>query len=407
MELLAQAGELGGGLEGLQPAVGDAALAVLRPEKRACDGAVGVGVATAGHDRHQAFLEGGRGGERAEGDLHGAQDVTLVVAVHRDVRRAARGAPFDGGARLVGDRTLRLGRPGDRFFRVAPAPHQERDRRGHRDAAAHAARVVVGDARRSGRIVRQALQAAHVEQPDRRAAHDAAVPRRALARVFQASAEACSGGSPAAHGPPPVMSRSGPISPARLPSCGAPSDSPAAAPRSVPRKRSFSCSWSTVTAFGCFFSRFGSGRIELIVSPPHLESRAWRRADSTNSSRSFPQKLRSPTKMVGTPKTPLASARSVFLRSSSFTSCSAAIARRRLPSSSASRSTRSTTAGSEMSSPSPQYAWKSAFIARSPSPSLDAATAVRSGKMVVTGNALGTCNGTPYFCAHRAVSCAM
>src|SRR6266481_91825 len=76
VELLAQGGELRGGPERLQPALGDAALAVLRSEEGARDGAVGVGVAAAGHDGDQAFLEGGGGGERAEGDLHGAQDVT-------------------------------------------------------------------------------------------------------------------------------------------------------------------------------------------------------------------------------------------------------------------------------------------------------------------------------------------
>src|SRR5207245_2690938 len=67
---------------------------------------------------------------------------------------------------------------------------------------------------------------------------------------------------PTAQGPPAVNSRGEPVCAAVLPSCGAPSDSPAAAPSSAPRKRAFSsiCCW--VMALGCFLRMFGSGRKE-------------------------------------------------------------------------------------------------------------------------------------------------
>src|SRR5690242_247114 len=78
-------------------------------------------------------------------------------------------------------------------------------------------------------------------------------------------------GSPAAHRPPPVISRgSSTSSAARLNSCGAPSASPAAAPRSVPVKRAFSSTCCCVIAFGCFSRIFGSGLIGPMWPPSLL-----------------------------------------------------------------------------------------------------------------------------------------
>src|SRR3954469_701349 len=75
-------------------------------------------------------------------------------------------------------------------------------------------------------------------------------------------------GSPAAQGPPPVISRGATArSAARLNSCGAPKASPAAAPSSVPTKRAFSSICCCVIALGCFLRRFASGR-NVPINPP-------------------------------------------------------------------------------------------------------------------------------------------
>jgi len=79
---------------------------------------------------------------------------------------------------------LAAGAGGARDRLVVLAAHQERDAGGDRVATAHAARVVVGDARDARGVLFEAVEVLEVEQPDRRAAHHAAVAGRLAIGIF-------------------------------------------------------------------------------------------------------------------------------------------------------------------------------------------------------------------------------
>src|SRR5260221_5211750 len=111
------------------------------------------------------------------------------------------------------------------------------------------------------------LPANHLSKPC--ATSSASSFRRATIERKRTSVRSMSSvGSPAPQPPPPVISRCVPTSPAGFPSCAAPSDSPAAAPRSAPMKRAFSSICPCVMALGCFLRRLGSGRNVPMVRPP-------------------------------------------------------------------------------------------------------------------------------------------